>query len=115
MEISKLLSDKAILVEVGERIARHRLDQQLTQTNVADEAGISKRTLERIEAGTSVQMLSMLRVLRVVGLVPNLNLMIPEIGPSPIELIKLKGKERQRASSTKKKNPKKAWNWDDEA
>jgi len=121
MEISNFVSDKAILAELGDRVARHRLDQQLTQTRVAEEAGISKRTLERIEAGTSVQMLSLIRVLRVIGLVPNLNLTIPELGPSPIEMLKLKGKERQRASSAssassiKEGIPKKVWNWDDDA
>jgi transcriptional regulator with XRE-family HTH domain len=114
MEISKLLSDKAILAEIGDRVARQRLDQQLTQTAVAQEAGISKRTLERIEAGASVQLLSTIRVLRAIGLLSNLNLMIPELGPSPIEMLQLKGKERQRASSKKLNAPKKSWSWDDE-
>ena len=51
MKISELLTDNVILAEIGERIARRRLDLQLTQADVAEQAGVSKRTLERIEFG----------------------------------------------------------------
>jgi len=53
MKISKTLADDAILAEIGERVTRRRLDLQLTQADVAEQAGVAKRTLERIEAGAS--------------------------------------------------------------
>ena len=116
MEISKLLSDEAVLAEIGTRIARHRLELQLTQTSLAEQAGISKRTLERMEAGASVQMLSMIRVFRVIGLLPNLNQMIPEPGLSPMDLLKRKGKQRLRASAPRNDNTAEhTWTWDDDA
>ncbi len=37
--------------EFGQRLARRRLDLDLTQAQSADEAGVGKRTVERIEAG----------------------------------------------------------------
>jgi transcriptional regulator with XRE-family HTH domain len=115
MEISKLLSDEAILAELGERIARSRIDLQLTQAEVAEQAGISKRTLERIESGASAQMSSMVRILRVLELLPRLEQMFPESGPTPMELLRHKGKARQRASSRgKEQQPDEAWTWDDE-
>ena len=58
MKISTLLADEAILTEMGARIARRRLDLQLTQAELAEQAGVAKRTLERIEAGASAQMSS---------------------------------------------------------
>jgi len=115
MKISKLLSDEAILTELGERIARHRIDLQLTQAEAAARAGVSKRTLERIEAGGSAQLSSFVRILRMLDVLPQLESMLPETGPGPMELLRHKGKARQRASSRgrsgKKKQP---WTWNDE-
>ena len=116
MKISKLLADDAILAELGERLARRRLDLQLTQADAAEQAGIAKRTLERIEAGHSAQMSSMIRIFRVLDLLPGLESLIPEAGPRPMDLLKRKGKVRQRAS--KRRRPEqsdKPWSWGDES
>jgi transcriptional regulator with XRE-family HTH domain len=116
MEISALLADEAILAELGARIARRRLDLQLTQADVAEQAGVAKRTVERIEAGASAQMLSIIRILRVLDLLAGLNLLIPAAGPRPMDLLKRKGKLRQRASSRRHAEQDAApWSWDDEA
>ncbi len=115
MEISKLLSDEAILTELGERIARSRIDLQLTQAEAAERAGVSKRTLERIESGASAQMSSLIRILRVLELLPRLEQMFPETGATPMELLRHKGKARQRASSRSSlEQPDQAWTWDDD-
>ena len=114
MKISNLLTDDAVLAEIGERIARCRLDLQLTQATVAEQAGVSKRTLERIEAGASAQMSSIIRILRVLNLLPGLDRMISETRPRPMDLLKRKGKVRQRASSQRRSAPSAApWSWDD--
>lgn len=116
MEISKLLADDIILEEIGKRIARCRLDSQLTQADVAAQAGLAKRTVERIEAGASAQMSSLIRILRVLDLLPGLDRMVPEAGPRPMELLRRKGKPRQRASSRHHLSETgKPWSWDDEA
>lgn len=99
-------------VETGKRIARYRIEQQLTQTELAEQAGVSKRTVERLEAGASVQMSTFIRILRVLNLLPGLERLIPIPGPSPMELLKLKGKVRRRASS--KRLPDRSsdiWSW----
>ena len=116
MIILKLLTDVAILVETGKRIARCRLDHQLTQANVAEQAGVSKRTVERIEAGASAQISTIIRILRVLDLLPGLDRLIPEPGPRPMELLKLKGKVRQRASSKRRSDRSdRKWSWGDDA
>jgi len=116
MNISELTSsDEAILRELGKRIARRRLDLSITQADVAERAGVSKRTLERIEAGASAQMSSLIRIFRVLDLMPALERMIPEAEPRPMELLKQKGKVRQRAPSRKRaERPAEAWSWDDD-
>ena len=115
MKISKTLADDAILAEIGERITQRRLDLQLTQADVAEQAGVAKRTVERIEAGASAQISSIIRILRVLDLLPGLDRMIPEAGPKPMDLLKRKGKVRQRASSSRPSDRSdKPWTWDDE-
>jgi transcriptional regulator with XRE-family HTH domain len=103
MKINRLLTDDAILAELGVRITRYRVDQSLTQAGLASQSGVSKRTVERVEAGASTQLSSMLRILRVLELLPNLETAIPATEPRPMELLKRrgkgKGKVRQRASS----------------
>jgi transcriptional regulator with XRE-family HTH domain len=94
-----LMTDDAVLEAIGRRLARRRIDLQLTQAHLAEQAGVSKRTVERIEAGAPAQSVSLVRILRVLGLLKGLDQLIPETGPSPMELLKLKGRKRQRASS----------------
>jgi transcriptional regulator with XRE-family HTH domain len=104
MKISNLLTDEATLAEIGERITRRRIELQLTQANLAEQAGIAKRTVERIEAGGSTQTVSMIRVFRVLDLMPGLDHLIPETAPQPTDLLKRKGKTRQRASSRRRRS-----------
>jgi transcriptional regulator with XRE-family HTH domain len=99
MKLTKLISDDVVLGEIGQRIARIRVNSQLTQADLAKQAGVSKRTVERFEGGQSAQMSSVIRIFRVLDLLPNVDRMIPEPGIRPMELVKLKGKVRKRASS----------------
>ena len=68
MEQSKHIADKAALSLLGQRIAQHRLEQNRTQAELAHEAGVSKRTIERLEGGESIHTTNLVRVLRVLGL-----------------------------------------------
>ncbi len=113
MQIDKLMSDAAILAELGKRLGRLRIDLQLTQADLAREAGISKRTVERIEAGGSAQMSNLVRICRVLDLLPGVDRFIPPVGPRPMELIKNKGRRRQRASSSRKSGGRDdRWTWE---
>lgn len=116
MKISELLTDDAILAEIGKRVARRRLDLQLTQADVAEQAGVSKRTVERIEAGASAQSSSMIRIFRALDLLTGLDRMLPEAVPGPMDLLKRKGKVRQRASTRGRSNQAaEPWSWDDKS
>ncbi|NGX15577.1 helix-turn-helix transcriptional regulator [Wenzhouxiangella sp. XN24] len=116
MKISPLLTDEAILAELGERLARRRIELELTQAEAADQAGLGKRTLERIEAGESTQISSLLRLLRVLELLPQLDQAIPAVTPGPMELLRNRGKMRQRAPGRRgTKAPERPWAWDKDA
>jgi transcriptional regulator with XRE-family HTH domain len=97
-------------------VARRRIELGLTQADLAEQAGIGKRTLERLEAGESVQLTNFLQVMRMLRLLDGLESLIPEPGPRPMELLKQQGKQRKRASARQRK-PEQAsppWKWGDE-
>ena len=109
------MSDDAVLVELGNRIARYRLNQNLTQDSLASEAGVSKRTLQRIEHGHSAQVTQWIRLLRALDLLENIETLIPEPVMSPIQQVKMLGKVRKRASlPAVRPGGKKPWTWGDE-
>lgn len=108
-------SDKTVLEEIGHRLSRLRVERGLTQANLAKEAGVSKRTVERIEAGESTQSSTLVRIMRALDILDTLYAAIPSSGPRPMDLLKLHGKERQRASSKPQRNPITGrWQWEDE-
>lgn len=114
MKITGLLTDDAVLAELGARIAGRRVELQLTQAAVAEQAGIAKRTLERMEAGQTSQLTTLVRVLRVLDAASGLDNLIPEPGPRPMDLLKQKGKVRQRASGQRAaKATGTPWRWDE--
>ena len=114
MKIDRLLTDEAILTELGGRLAQGRLELQFTQEMLAKQAGVSKRTVERIEAGATAQMSTLLRLLRVLQLLDRLETLVPEVGSRPMDLVKLKGKARKRAAARGKHGDAGPWHWGDE-
>lgn len=115
MKIERTLTDEAILTEVGERITRCRLERQLTQATLARQAGIAKRTLERVEAGETAQTNTIIRIFRVLDLLPNLDQMLPGSNPGPLEVMRRKGKVRKRASAQQHRSAtNKPWTWGDD-
>jgi transcriptional regulator with XRE-family HTH domain len=115
MKIEGLLTDEAILAELGGRLAQRRLELQLTQEMAAEQAGVSKRSVERIEAGAAAQTSTLIRLMRVLELLDRLETLLPEAGPRPMDLLKLKGKARKRASGKRMSTGKETWQWGDEA
>lgn len=100
-------SDNAVLTEFGKRIAGTRLNNNWTQAELANKAGVSKSTVEHIEKGQSTQLLNMVKILRALGFLNQFISIVPELGPSPMELLmqskNLQKNKRKRASKPKTK------------
>src|SRR4051812_25145519 len=105
MKITADLTDSAVLLEMGERLKRRRIDAALTQARLAEEAGVSKRTVERMEAGHSVDCTMLLRVLRVLKLIDALDQLMPDAQQSPLVLLKSRGRTRLRATHSRTGGP----------
>lgn len=101
MKITTQLTDDAALRELGSRLASARLERNLTQAALAEQAGVAKRTVERLESGAvATQLSGFLRVCRVLGVLERFDTLIPEPTLSPMAQLKLQGRKRQRAAST---------------
>jgi transcriptional regulator with XRE-family HTH domain len=94
--INQVLSDDAVLAELGQRLSRYRIDAGLTQQALAEKAGISKSTLERMEAGGASQLPNLIRVLRALDMLSMLDVAIPPPIPRPMELLRHQRKIPQR-------------------
>ncbi len=113
MKFTSTMTDGAALAEIGSRIASVRLARGLTQAALAEEAGVSLRTVSRLEAGAAATHLTaVLRVLRVLGLFENLEQLLPEPLTSPIEELEREGSARKRARFRKQQDRERGtWTW----
>lgn len=117
MKITGNLSDDAVLKELGGRIATARLVRNQSQAALAEEAGVSKRTVERLESGEVAARLSgLVRVLRALDMADRLDALVPPSTASPVGQLKLAGRRRQRASGrrTAARPATRKWTWGDE-
>lgn len=116
MRLSDELANPVVLAELGARLARRRLERNLTQGEMAAEAGIGRATLQRLERGESVQLGSLISVLRLLGIIDGLEMLVPEVGPSPIEQLEMQGRRRQRATGRRARSTPTAdtWTWGDD-
>lgn len=96
------LSDNAILAQLGNFIKTERLRQNRSQSDVSESAGISRSTLSLLERGESVNLATLIQVLRVLDRLNALDGFQVEEIVRPLELAKQKRSERQRASRSSK-------------
>jgi transcriptional regulator with XRE-family HTH domain len=94
-------TDKAVQAEIGERFKQLRLRRNITLEVLHERTLISVNTLKALERGKG-KLETMVVVLREFGVLEELNNFIAPAGISPVELMKLRGKTRIRASKTKK-------------
>ena len=110
-----IASSEQIVAELGKRLERMRLSRNLTQADLAERAGINKRTVMRLEKGVSATLDTFVRVLMALGLGSNLEALLPEVEVRPIERVLHRGRERQRARSrSARPTPSEPFRWGDE-
>lgn len=95
-------SDQAILVELGQRFQRHRLNRNITQAQLAKDSGVSRTVVQRLERGDGCTLESLVKLLRALNLLDELNSFLPEPGYDPVALWKMQGNVRERASGYRK-------------
>lgn len=94
------MSDKAIEVELGARLRALRLRRNITQQALAEAAALSLNTIKALEAGKG-KLASVVAVLRELEALHELDNFIPQPGISPLQLARLQGKMRRRATGSR--------------
>lgn len=96
------------------RLESIRLTRNMTQVQLAKEAGVSPRTIGRLEKGQGVSVDTFIRVLTALGIQQNLEALLPDPTVRPIERIGIGGRERKRARPTSPSSSEIAtWSWAD--
>lgn len=94
------MTDQAVAAELGRRMEQLRLEQNLTQQEVADAVGLSRVSYRKLAAGEG-KFVNVIAVLRVLGQLALVEQFIPETTFSPMEQLKMRGKTRQRATGSR--------------
>ncbi|MDE5869415.1 MAG: helix-turn-helix domain-containing protein [Muribaculaceae bacterium] len=87
---------------LGSRFREYRMRRNLTQKDVSERSAISIPTIYKFETGqaTDMSLANLLKLMRVVGIDSNWNLLIPELPESPY--MYKDDKKRQRVSKHQK-------------
>lgn len=110
-----LLSNLQIEQELGRRIKSRRLERNLSQTEVAERSGLSRRTITAIENGEGSTLTTLVSLLRALNALDTLESFLPDPGISPMAMLKLQEEPRKYASKPRKvKAPQTPWKWGDE-
>lgn len=110
------MGDPAILQEIGRRLRRERLNRNTTQAKLAELTGLGRRTIVKAEHGEVTTLATLVAILRGLELLGQLDEFIPEPPLSPVQLAKMKGRRRQRASSprgSRRTAARRPWKWDE--
>jgi transcriptional regulator with XRE-family HTH domain len=97
------LSDKAIAEELGHRLQSLRLRRNITQQALAEATTLSLNTIKSLESGRG-KLSSLIPVLRELGALDQLDHFIPPPAISPLQLAKMQGKTRERASGKRQRS-----------
>ncbi len=93
------MTNAAIAAELGNRLETLRLEQNMTQQTLAAEIGITAKSYRQLVAGGG-KLENMVAALRALHALEHLDSFLPAMPPSPLEQLKLRGKQRQRARTT---------------
>ena len=115
MKITFYSSTSEVLSELGSRIKAARIAMSATQKEMAELTNLSLRTISNLENGKDVSFSTVIDVLRALGQLQSLELMVPEQGLRPSEIMAM-GKPRERVRKKKKDRIKtdSSWKWGDE-
>ncbi|MFH2092901.1 MAG: helix-turn-helix transcriptional regulator [Pseudomonadota bacterium] len=95
------MTDKAISEELGQRLKALRLRKNWSQEELVKFTGLSNKAVQNAEKGTST-LLTYIKILRPLKGLDQLESLFPESSISPMQKLKMKGKQRQRATGTRK-------------
>ena len=97
--------------ELGQKIKTYRIMKEMSQQDLEDKTGVSKRSISRLEQGESVQVDNLFKILLALDLGENIELLVPDQTKRPsFYLEKIDNKPKR----VRKKREKSVFKWGDE-
>jgi transcriptional regulator with XRE-family HTH domain len=112
IDFSVATSDQ-IEAALCKRLESIRLSRNITQAQLAEEAGVSPRTIGRLEKGQGVSLDTFIRIMMALGIQQSLEALMPDPTVRPIERIGFSAGERKRARPIRSSNERPIWSWGD--
>lgn len=101
------MSDAAIVKQIGGYVKQVRLQQNITQAQLSERAGLNRWTISQIENGESITLMSLLQILRALDSLYVLDAFEISDEISPLEYAKLKKQKKKRARNKTTNKPNK--------
>lgn len=107
------LGDRAIVREMGKQLKQMRLNQNITQQQLATTSGLDRVTVSKLENGRAATLLTFVQVLRALNKLELLETFKEEPELSPLQVAEMQASYRKRASSkkqtSKQQTPESEW------
>jgi transcriptional regulator with XRE-family HTH domain len=95
-------TDSQIISAIGDRIKIYRIYNNLTQQLLAEQTGINRCTIRDLENGKSINISSLIPLLRRLNLLEALDNSLPDPDKNPILAYNFKNRKRVKIISQKK-------------
>lgn len=115
--MSKYLSSHVAQKELGLRLKAYRINSSLTQEDLAIKSGVSRRSIQNLESGEDIAFSTLVKVLMVLELDSNLELLVPDSTRRPTYFLKTNSQTSRRLRASKKESQEtvKEIKWGDES
>ena len=97
--------------ELGQKIKTYRILNEMSQQDLEDRSGVSKRSISRLEQGESVQVDNLFKIIIALGLGDNIELLVPDQTKRPSYYLE---KTESKPKRVRKKIEKNNFKWGDE-
>jgi len=97
--------------ELGKKIKIYRIMKEMSQQDLEDKTGVSKRSISRLEQGESVQVDNLFKILLALDLGENIEMLVPDQTKRPSYYLE---KTDNRPRRVRKKTVKSEFKWGDE-
>lgn len=97
--------------ELGQKIKTYRIMKGMSQQDLEDESGVSKRSISRLEQGESVQVDNLFKIIIALGLGENIELLVPDQTKRPSYYL---DRRENKPKRVRKKTQKNEFKWGDE-
>jgi len=97
--------------ELGKKIKTYRIMNEMSQQDLEDKSGVSKRSISRLEQGESVQVDNLFKIIIALGLGDNIELLVPDQTKRPSYYLE---KTESKPKRVRKKTEKNDFKWGDE-